>query len=105
MQDLLGKTSTFRAVVGKDTDFFGQAGIIDYSLLLGRIETFDENGEYNIDPLLQMISEDPSLSHGVYITAPTANRPAQAYVIAIIDPLTGFTFKKTLEFRFKQMKH
>ena len=38
VQQLLGKTSTFRSVIEKDSAFFAQTNIIDYSLLLGKIE-------------------------------------------------------------------
>lgn len=61
-------------------------------MLLGKIDTVDENGDSNIEELLTKIEEDPSLSHGVYVTTPLDdNSPPEAYVIAIIDPLTGFT--------------
>ena len=92
LQDLLGKTSTFREVVERDCEFFGRAGIIDYSLLLGKINTVSEvSGQPDIESLYEKIAEDPSLGHGVFVTQKTDNKPPEAYVIAIIDPLTGFT--------------
>ena len=36
-REILGKTSTFREVMSKDCNFFAHAKIIDYSLLLGKI--------------------------------------------------------------------
>lgn len=46
----------------------------------------------NIEWLEECILDDPTLAHGVFFTegelGSVKNR--QAYVIAIIDPLTGF---------------
>ena len=39
VQNLLCKTSKFREVMERDCAFFARAGIIDYSLLLGKIKT------------------------------------------------------------------
>jgi len=41
IQDLLCKNNTFREVIEKDCAFFAKARIIDYSLLLGKIDTTD----------------------------------------------------------------
>ena len=90
LQDLLCKNFKFREVIEKDCAFFARSKIIDYSLLLGKINTKDAMGQPNMEPFLNQILEDPSLSHGVYITTATEMKPAEAYVIAIIDPLTGF---------------
>lgn len=49
--ELLGKTSTFKEVVGRDTAFFARSGLIDYSLLLGAINTSDELGRSTMDQL------------------------------------------------------
>jgi len=90
-------------VIEKDAAFFARAGIIDYSLLLGRIEN-SNSLDSSIDWLEDAILQDSTLAHGVFFTdGPQEKR--QAFVIAIIDPLTGFTFKKTLEFRAKQCKY
>ena len=75
LQELLCKTSTFREVVDKDCQFFAKAGIIDYSLLLGRIETVDQLGDSTIDTLLDKIEEDPSLAHGVFVTQASNEGP------------------------------
>ena len=91
LQELLCKNNTFREVVEKDCAFFARARIIDYSLLLGKINTQDALGNPDLERFFNQLEEDPSLSHGVYITQETEKCPAEAYVIAIIDPLTGFT--------------
>jgi hypothetical protein len=44
IQELLCKTQLFREVIAKDCAFFGRAGIIDYSLLLGKINLENELG-------------------------------------------------------------
>lgn len=90
LQELLCKNNTFSEVIERDCNFFAKSKIIDYSLLLGKINTKDALGMPNLELLYQQISEDPSLSHGVYITTGTEAAPPEAYVIAIIDPLTGF---------------
>jgi len=91
LQELLCKSNMFRQVVEKDCEFFARARIIDYSLLLGKINTTDALGNSNLEALFEELDDDPSLSHGVYVTQATDDTPAEAYVIAIIDPLTGFT--------------
>ena len=78
-------------MIEKDTAFFARAGIIDYSLLLGKIDNVLSMDD-NIEWLEECILDDPTLAHGVFFTegeiGSVKNR--QAYVIAIIDPLTGF---------------
>ena len=49
LKELLCKNSTFREVVEKDCAFFAHARIIDYSLLLGKINTKDALGEPNLE--------------------------------------------------------
>ena len=76
LQDLLCKSQTFREVVEKDCAFFARSGIIDYSLLLGRIKTEDDQGFHSLEPLYNTLAEDPSLSHGVYVTTEANGKPA-----------------------------
>ena len=92
IKQLLCKSSDFKTVMEKDSAFFARAGIIDYSLLIGKIEntlSMDDSTEW----LEDSIAEDPTLAHGVYFTEANAatGKKRQAFVIAIIDPLTGFT--------------
>ena len=68
VKELLGKTSTFKEVVERDTAFFVRSGLIDYSLLLGAICTSDEFGRSTIDQLKEQLEDDPSLAHGIYFT-------------------------------------
>ena len=82
--------SVFRDVVKKDADFFADAEIIDYSLLLGEIVDID------IDDLKEQVNENPELGQGLYFDV-----DGKAWVIGIIDPLTGFNFKKAVEYRGK----
>ena len=103
--EIYGKTETLRDVIDRDCNLFATCGIIDYSLLLGKLVTVDRAGHHSLEGLENQLIDDPSLAHGVFLSQPVGNEPASAYVIAIIDPLTGFTFKKNLEFRFKQCKH
>ena len=65
----------------------------------------DESGNYDNEKVKELIREDPSLAQGIFFTQESEQRPQEAYLIAIIDPLTGFNFKKRLEFRFKQCRH
>ena len=65
---LLGKTSTFKQVIEKDSAFFARTGIIDYSLLLGKVETPEDVDEDNLEWLYGSIIQDPSLAHGLYVT-------------------------------------
>ena len=85
---------TFKEILEKDANFFATTGIIDYSLLLGEVSDID------IDDLKEEIKQNPELGSGVYFD--TENR---AWVIGIIDPLTGFNWKKGIEYRFKSIRH
>lgn len=66
--------------------------LIDYSLLIGEICE-------DVEIIKQKVAEDPELSQGLYFS-----KDGKAYVIGIIDPLTGFTFRKKAEYTFKRMK-
>ena len=48
LQELLCKNNTFREVIDRDTKFFAKSKIIDYSLLLGKINTKDALGMPNL---------------------------------------------------------
>ena len=97
MMAKLDKKESFNNVIKSDAAFFAKTNIIDYSLLLGEILT-------PLDELEDLIEEDRNLTHGVYIST-ESEHGRKAYVIGIIDPLTGFTFKKGMEFRFKQLRY
>lgn len=86
--------TVFRDVLRKDADFFARTDIIDYSLLLGEVVTDD------IEDLKEQVKINPELGQGLYFDV-----DGKAWVIGIIDPLTGFNFKKACEYRFKQMRH
>ena len=86
--------STFKDVCKSDADFFATTGIIDYSLLMGLVEDID------IEDLKEQISLNPELGNGVYF-----DTEGRAWVIGIIDPLTGFNFKKGIEYNFKRLRH
>ena len=58
IQDLLGKTSTFREVIEKDAAFFARTGIIDYSLLLGKLVNPDPMGGAGLDWLENALVQD-----------------------------------------------
>jgi 1-phosphatidylinositol-4-phosphate 5-kinase len=75
------KKRPFHEIIMTDTEFFIHAQIIDYSLLLGEIVDV----EYH--ELRDHIQEFPELGNGIYFE-PSREK---AYVIGIIDPLTGFT--------------
>ena len=68
--------------------------IIDYSLLLGEIQTD------SLDKLRAMVGEAPELDRGVFIDSNN-----KTYIVGIIDTLTGFTTIKNLEYQFKKIKH
>ena len=85
MMDKLKKTRLFRDIIKKDVGFFDQSSIIDYSLLLGEIRNID------IGLLIEAVQETPSFGHGVYISDGATDADRKAYVIGVIDPLTGFT--------------
>ena len=86
--------TVFKDVVKKDADFFAEARIIDYSLLLGEVI------EDDIEDLRDQIRTNPELGNGVYFDV-----EGRAWVIGIIDPLTGFNFKKSLEYRGKRLRY
>ena len=90
VNELLCKRSTFREVVARDCEFCRTHNMIDYSMLVGKIETEDDLGFSTLDELKEKIEDDPSLAHGVYFTQATEDQPQEAYVLAIIDPLTAF---------------
>ena len=84
----------FKEVLRKDADFFAQARIIDYSLLLGEVT------DHDAEDLREQIKNNPELGNGVYFDV-----EGRAWVIGIIDPLTGFNFKKGVEYRCKRLRH
>ena len=84
----------FKTLIDKDAAFFAKAGIIDYSLLLGEILSEPEI----IDNLKERAKVEPKLFNGVYF-----DDAGKAYVIGIIDPLTGFDFQKNVEYKFKKL--
>ena len=84
----------FNSIIEKDAAFFAKAGIIDYSLLLGEIVLDKES----TDRLRDLAKVETDAFNGVYFT-----EDGTAYVIGIIDPLTGFDFKKSLEYNMKKM--
>jgi len=86
--------TVFRDVLRKDADFFSRTDIIDYSLLLGEVVTDD------VEDLKEQVKINPELGQGLYFDV-----DGKAWVIGIIDPLTGFNFKKACEYRFKQIRH
>lgn len=55
---MLGKRSTFRNVIEKDSAFFAQTGIIDYSLLFGKIEDPEEVIDSDLEWLEEAIMQD-----------------------------------------------
>ena len=61
MMAKLDKKEKFKTVIEKDSAFFARTDIIDYSLLLGEIQT-------PLDTLEDMIEDDRSLTHGVYMS-------------------------------------
>jgi hypothetical protein len=81
-------------ILKADSDFLNSVYIIDYSLLLGEIICED------IEELREMLKKDQNLSRGVYVTD-----CGKAYIVGVIDPLTGFTAIKTLEYRLKSIKY
>jgi hypothetical protein len=68
--------------------------IIDYSLLIGEIEEPIEEVKEKIRQ-----SKDPEIAQGLYFS----NK--KAYIMGIIDPLTGYTCRKKAEYLFKSCRH
>jgi len=54
-KEILGKTSLYREVVDRDCSFFARSKIIDYSLLLGKINIGEASGIPTLDYLLDQI--------------------------------------------------
>ena len=75
-----------------DVRFLSSCNIIDYSLLLGKILSTPEE-------VRKLVAADPELGRGVYFCK------GDAYVMGIIDPLTGFSDLKKLEYFFKNIKY
>ena len=92
--ELKQQCATFKQVLTKDANFFAAAGIIDYSLLLGEVSDID------VQDLKEQIRQNPELGNGVYF-----DTEGRAWVIGIIDPLTGFNFKKGVEYNLKRLRH
>ena len=84
----------FNSIIKKDADFFAVAGIIDYSLLLGEI-VLDRQ---STDRMRELAKVETDAFNGVYFTD-----EGSAYVIGIIDPLTGFDFGKRMEYSMKKI--
>lgn len=80
-KEFTSKRRFFHEIIKSDVDFLIAAEIIDYSLLVGEIIDVD------YQTLRSMIEEVPSLGNGIYFEPGRQ----KAYIIGIIDPLTGFT--------------
>ena len=76
-QDKLGRRKLME-VIKTDCNFLSQCEIIDYSLLLGKIEGDRED-------LREAIRLDSNVGKYIYFT-----NQGQPYVIGIIDPLTSW---------------
>lgn len=103
-------------ILQSDADFLRNCKIIDYSLLLGEIllddepsesqliastdEVVKQNNKLTMNQLQEVLSENPELARGLYET-----KDNKLYLLGIIDPLTGFTTAKNLEYNFKWIKH
>ena len=55
LQELLCKNNLFREVIEKDCAFFAKSRIIDYSLLLGKINTKDALGMPNLQSFFSQL--------------------------------------------------
>ena len=86
--------SKFQTIIERDAAFFAKAGIIDYSLLLGEILMEPAI----VAELKERAKLEPDLFNGVYFAD-----NGKAYVIGIIDPLTGYDFGKSVEYVFKKL--
>jgi hypothetical protein len=94
-----GANKTLLEVVDLDADFLASCNIIDYSLLIGEIKLSAE-GKEGIEELREVCRNLPDFGTSVYI-----DNNDKAYLIGIIDPLTGFTLAKSAEYHFKRLKH
>ena len=73
-----------------DADFLASCNIIDYSLLIGEIKLSAE-GQDGIDDLRKMCKALPDFGTAVYL-----DNTGKAFILGIIDPLTGYTFLKNI---------
>ena len=54
----------------------------------------------DLDELRELIQEDPELGRGVYV-----DNNEKAWIMGVIDPLTGFTLIKKFEYVAKGIQH
>jgi 1-phosphatidylinositol-3-phosphate 5-kinase len=94
-----GANKTLLDVIDLDADFLASCNIIDYSLLIGEIKLKDD-GDEGIEELREVCNNLPDFGTSVYLDS-----DKKAYLIGIIDPLTGFTWKKSIEYHAKRLKH
>lgn len=94
-----GANKTLLEIIKADADFLASCQIIDYSLLVGEI-IMTEPGPKGIEALRAVCAELPDFGTNVYLDA-----NGKAYLMGIIDPLTGFTCLKSVEYNFKRIKH
>ena len=82
-------------ILKSDSTFLANSNLMDYSLLLGEIESTEEE----LKELKEWCqSEDEKdRPHGIYINSDGT----KAYVLAIIDCLTDYNCKKKAEYAFK----
>jgi hypothetical protein len=81
------------STIMKDVQFLQRSNIIDYSMLLGQLKI-------DLPTLKNLCKEDPSLGQGVFI-----DDEERAWIIGIIDPLTGFNLQKKLEYSYKRSRY
>lgn len=87
----LQQEAKFHQTIDADSKFLQQMSIIDYSLLVGKLNT-------PVEELREMCREDPKLAKGLFVDS-----DQQAWCIGIIDPLTSFSAMKQAEYLFKQV--
>ena len=93
-----GANRTLLEIIDLDADFLASVNIIDYSLLLGEINLSE--GKSGIKELREVCKSLPDFGTAIYLDS-----NGKAYVVGVIDPLTGFTCAKNIEYKVKRLKH
>ena len=86
----------FQDIISADVKFFQEMSIIDYSLLIGQIVIEPDL----VVEMKQRAKVDHESYSGIFFT-----EDEKAYTVGIIDPLTDYDFKKSIEYHIKRIYH
>ena len=85
-------------ILASDAKFLADHNLMDYSLLCGEIDCSEPQV---LAELKEWTKDEKRRPQGIYINS----TGSQAYVLAIIDALTGFDVKKKAEYVAKSVRY